>query len=115
MQDKELYQQILGLSSPGKATAIELDLASSEIRLKVAEPRGSNFCCPECKTGLPRHEHAEERRLPHLDSRQFKTFLIAIQPRENCPEHGVKTVSIPWAEKSSRYILMFVQIAIDVF
>lgn len=32
----------------------------------------------------------------------------------NCPEHGVKTVSVPWAEKSSRFTLMFVRFATDV-
>ncbi len=35
MQDKELYQQILGLSSPWKVTDVELDRASSEIRVKA--------------------------------------------------------------------------------
>lgn len=114
MQDKELYQQILGLSSPWKVTDVELDRASSEIRVKVDHPRGSKFCCPECKTELPCHDHAEERRWRHLDSCQFKTILIARQPRVNCPEHGVKTVSVPWAEKSSRFTLMFVRFAIDV-
>ncbi len=114
MQDKELYQQILGLSSPWKVTDVELDRASSEIRVKVDHPRGSKFCCPECKTELPCHDHAEERRWRHLDSCQFKTILIARQPRVNCPEHGVKTASVPWAEKSSRFTLMFVRFAIDV-
>jgi transposase len=32
----------------------------------------------------------------------------------NCPEHGVKNVSLPWAEKSSRFTLMFERFAIDV-
>lgn len=114
MQDKEFYQQILGLSSPWKVTDVELDRASAEIRVKVDHPRGSQFCCPECKTELPCHDHAEERRWRHLDSCQFKTSLIARQPRVNCPEHGVKTVSVPWAEKSSRFTLMFVRFAIDV-
>lgn len=114
MQDKELYPQILGLSSPWKVTAVELDRASSEIRVKVDHPRGSKFCCPKCKTELPCHDHAEERRWRHLDSCKFKTILIARQPLVNCPEHGVKTVSVPWAEKSSRFTLMFARLATDV-
>ena len=32
----------------------------------------------------------------------------------NCPTHGVKTVVVPWAEKSSRFTLMFVRFAIDI-
>ncbi len=114
MQDKELYQQILGLSSPWQVSSVELDKASLEIRVRVEHPRGTKFCCPDCNTELPCHDHAEERRWRHLDSCQFKTILIARQPRVNCPTHGVKTVLVPWAEKSSRFTLMFVRFAIDV-
>jgi len=32
----------------------------------------------------------------------------------NCPEHGVKTVSVPWAEKSSRFTILFERLAIGV-
>ncbi len=81
MQDKELYQQILGLSSPWKVTDADLDLASSEIRVKLDHPRSTKFCCPECKTELPCHVHAEECRRRHLDSCQFKTIHIATQPK----------------------------------
>ena len=114
MQDKELYQQILGLSSPWQVTSVELDKASLEIRVRVEHPRGIKFCCPDCNAELPCHDHAEERKWRHLDSCQFKTMLIARQPRVNCPTHGVKTVLVPWAEKSSRFTLMFVRFAIDV-
>jgi phosphate transport system ATP-binding protein len=31
----------------------------------------------------------------------------------NCPEHGVKNVSVPWAEKSSRFTLLFERLAIE--
>jgi transposase len=114
MQDKELYQQILGFSSPWKVTDIELDFASSGIRAKVDHPGGSRFYCPECKTELSCHDHAEERGWRHLDSCQFETILIACQPRVNCPENGVKTVSVPWAGRSSCFTLMFVRFVIDV-
>ena len=83
MQDKELYQQILGLSSPWKVTDVELDRASSEIRVKVDHPRGSKFCCPECKTELPCHDHAEERSIeqPPKRSSFSRTGTMAIKRR----------------------------------
>lgn len=77
-------------------------------------PRGTKFCCPECEQELPCYDHAVERRWRHLDSCQFKTFLVARLPRVNCPEHGVKNVSVPWAEKSSRFTLLFERLAIDL-
>jgi transposase len=41
-------------------------------------------------------------------------MLIARKPRVNCPKHGVKIVLVPWAEKNSRFTIMFVRFAIDV-
>jgi transposase len=114
MQDKELYQVILGLESPWTVSEVELDIASGEIRIHVGHPRGTKFGCPECERQLPCYDHAETRSWRHLDSCQFKTLLVARPPRVNCPEHGVKTVSVPWAEKSSRFTILFERLAIDV-
>jgi transposase len=114
MQDKELYQQILGLESPWSVDEVELDHEASEIRVSVQHPRGTKFNCPECELQLPCHDHAEPRRWRHLDSCQFKTILTARTPRVKCPAHGVKTVDVPWAEKSSRFTIMFERFAIDV-
>jgi transposase len=90
MQDKELYQQILGLSSPWSVQNVELDVENSEIRVNVSHPPLASFCCPECQASLACHDHAEERRWRHLDSCQFQTILTARVPRVKCPEHGVK-------------------------
>jgi len=114
VQDKELYQQILGLSSPWTVSDVQLDHDSQEIRVRVEHPRGAKFCCPECSAELPCHDHAAERRWRHLDSCQFKTVLIARTPRVKCPEHGVRNATLPWAEKGSRFTIMFERFAIDV-
>lgn len=114
MQDKELYQVILGLESPWSVSEVEMDIALGEIRIHVGHPRGTKFDCPECERQLPCYDHAETRSWRHLDSCQFKTWLVARPPRVNCPEHGVKTVSVPWAEKSSRFTILFERLAIDV-
>lgn len=114
MQDKELYQHILGLSSPWTVSDVELLMDQQEIRVRVEHPQGTKFECPECERELACHDHADERRWRHLDSCQFKTFLIARVPRVKCPEHGVKTVRVSWAEKNSRFTLMFERFAIDV-
>jgi transposase len=45
---------------------------------------------------------------------QFETVLVARTPRVNCPEHGVKTIEVPWAGKNSRITLMFEAFAIRV-
>ncbi len=114
MQDKELFQVILGLDSPWTVAEVELDTDAGEICVHVDHPRGTKFCCPECEQALPCYDHADERRWRHLDSCQYKTFLVARLPRVNCPEHGVKNVSVPWAEKSSRFTLLFERLAVDI-
>lgn len=114
MQDKELYQQILGLSSPWTVADVQLDQEAQEIRVRVEHPRGAKFRCCECQTECPIHDHADERRWRHLDSCQFKTVLIATPPRVKCPTHGVKNAVLPWAEKGSRFTMLFERFAIDV-
>ncbi len=114
MQDKELYQSILGLTSPWQVAHVELDAEAQEIRVHVEHPPGARFPCPECQSELPCHDHADERRWRHLDSCQFKTILMASQPRVKCPEHGVKTAAVPWAEKHSRFTRLFERLALDV-
>ncbi len=85
MQDRELYQQILGLSSPWTVADVQLDHEAQEIRVRVEHPRGTTFRCPECDCDCAIHDHADERRWRHLDSCQFKTLLIAAPPRVKCP------------------------------
>ena len=114
MQDKELYQQILGLSSPWIVADVQLDDEAQEIRVRVEHPRGAKFQCSECDCECAIHDHASERRWRHLDSCQFKTLLIATPPRIKCPTHGVKNAALPWAEKGSRFTMMFERFAIDV-
>ena len=114
MQDKELYQQILGLDTPWSVRDVALDHEKSEIRVQVDHPRGATFSCPECENQLSCHDHTEERRWRHLDSCQFKTILVARIPRVKCPVHGVKNANVPWAEKHSRFTIMFERFAIDV-
>ena len=41
MQDKELYQVILGLASPWSVSEVDLDTVLGEIRVHVCHPRGT--------------------------------------------------------------------------
>lgn len=114
MQDKELYQQILGLSSPWRVEDVDLRVEEEEIVVRVSHPRGTKFCCPECNAECAVYDHGEERRWRHLDSCQFRTILTACPPRVNCPTHGIKTVRVPWADTGSRFTMLFEAFAIDV-
>jgi transposase len=45
---------------------------------------------------------------------QFQTIIKSRVPRSECPEHGVKTITVPWAGPNSRFTLLFERFAIDV-
>jgi hypothetical protein len=51
MQDKELHQHILGLTSPWTVRDVNLDTENQEIRIQVDHPRGTKFCCLEDSLG----------------------------------------------------------------
>ena len=52
MEDKELYQHILGLETPWSVAEVKLDLDQQQIDIHVSHPRGTKFCCPECDQSL---------------------------------------------------------------
>ena len=45
---------------------------------------------------------------------QFMTVIRARVPRCQCPEHGVVTAAVPWAEPHGRFTLMFEAFAVAV-
>jgi transposase len=45
---------------------------------------------------------------------QFTTLIRARTPRSNCPEHGVKTTTVPWAAPQGRFTLFFERFAVEV-
>ena len=67
-----------------------------------------------CAQTLACHDQAEERVWRHLDTCQYQTFLHARVPRVDCPTHGVRQVSVPWAEPRSRFTLLMERLIIDL-
>ena len=97
MKDTSLYQQILGDTSPWHVAAVRLDAAAQTVEIEMAMKGDELWGCPECGRKMRGHG-ADRRNCRHLDSCQFKTFLMADVPRVNCPDHGTQTVKVPWSE-----------------
>lgn len=74
---------------------------------------GETCFFPECDRQLACYDHTKSLKWRHLDTRQFATILHARRPHVYCPDHGVKQVELPWAEKYSRFSLLFERLAID--
>ena len=105
-QVQELFRVALGLSAPWVVSKIEFSAEQQQLDLCVDFPSGSRFACPECgRAGCGAYD-STERTWRHLNFFQHKTFLHARQPRIECPEHGVKTVEVPWARPGSGFTLL---------
>ncbi len=112
MRDKDLYAQILGIKSPWQVSEVDLNVAKGEVMVRVEREEGMKSCCPLCKKESPGYD-SRTRRWRHLDTCQYKTILVADVPRVKCEDHGVVTVSVPWAEPNSGFTAMFEALVID--
>lgn len=113
MNDKNLYATLLGLKTPWRVANVELRLKDLEVHVFV-EHDEHRWECPVCESECALYDHQPERTWRHLDTMQYTTMLHAAPPRVKCPEHGIKAAKLPWAERSSRFTLLFERFAIDV-
>lgn len=108
------YALLLGIGSPWEVKAVELKLQEKKVEIELVWQRGAVVQCPECGHACSIHDHAPERTWRHLDTMQFTTLIRARTPRAECPEHGVKTLVVPWAVPQGRFTLLFERFAVDV-
>jgi transposase len=115
MQDRQLYEQILGIQSPWYVERVELKLDGGKgaVRVYLEHQQDRSWPCSECGQDCGLYDHQPERQWRHLDTCQYQTILHASPPRTNCSEHGIKVVKLPWAEPGSRFTALFERLAID--
>lgn len=107
-----LYATLLGVTEPWRVEQVEMKREAGEVHVTVALPTRTRWVCPECLAPAPIHDH-QERTWRHLDTCQFKTFIHARVPRLSCPAHGIRQLTVPWAEPGSRFTALFEALAID--
>ena len=104
-QMQELFRMALALAEPWVVSKIDFSQAQHQLDLWLDFPAGSKFPCPDCGGGRGVYD-STERTWRHLNFFQHKTFLHARQPRIDCPDHGVKTVEVPWAPPGAGFTLL---------
>jgi transposase len=109
----EHYRLLLGLDANWQVDDVELSLDEKWVEIRL-EFTGSEIRCPDCGELCRRHDLAPERTWRHLDTMQFETVLRARVPRCACSRCGVKTATVPWADKHSRFTLLFEAFALEV-
>jgi len=105
MQMNDLFRVALGLKEPWVVSRIEFSADQRQLDLWLDFPAGGRFDCPECGRTCGAYD-STERTWRHLNFFEHKTLLHARQPRVQCPEHGVKTVEVPWGRPGAGFTLL---------
>ncbi len=106
MDERGLFTMALGLTPPWEVVDIDFDAERHRLDLYLDFPAGSRFACPQCEVACGVHD-TNERSWRHLNFFQHEAYLHARLPRIKCPEHGVKTVEVPWARPGAGFTLLF--------
>ena len=108
----EHYAQLIGLGRPWQVSRVEVSHSDQEVRLFVVRAARPRLRCPECDAPCGGYD-TRERRWRHLDTMQYRTFVIAEVPRVRCEKHGIRQVAVPWSEPGSRFTALFEALVID--
>jgi len=110
----EHYERLLGLDGDWQVLDVELVLEEQRVAIRLESVAGESFCCSGCGEKCLLKDHAKQREWRHMDTMQFETEMRARVPRTDCPQCGVKTCAVPWADLHGRFTLMFEAFAVRV-
>lgn len=106
----QLFERSMGLGPEWEVSDVwfeEKGDAPSELHIRVAHVRGRAVECPECGRRCGTYD-TRERTWRHLDIWQYETIVHCAVPRADCPEHGVRTVRMPWEVRpNSHFTALF--------
>jgi len=108
----EHYARLIGVERPWQVSRVEVSHEEQEVRIYVVRASRPKLRCPECDRPGGGYD-TRERRWRHLDTMQYRTYLIAEIPRVECAEHGVRQVAVPWSDPGSRFTALFEALVID--
>jgi len=103
----------LGVTPPWRLLDQRLDTGQRPYVLAIwlEANRGALFPCPDCDKACKAHDF-KAFTWRHLNFFQHHCQITAKVPRTDCPEHGVKRMTVPWARDGSGFTLLFEQAAL---
>jgi transposase len=107
MRDIDLFQLALGLVPPWMVADAKFDAENKRLDIEIDFKTGGRFACPECGKGDCAVHDTVKKTWRHLNFFQHQAFLHARVPRIECPDHGVRLVTVPWARPGSGFTLLF--------
>lgn len=111
MRDPEIWEKLLGLERPWFVERVAVDRERKVVETFIGYEGEAS--CPECGQRAGKYDR-RERRWRHLDLYEYAAFVVAQVPRTDCPEHGIRQVSVPWAEGRSGLTSLFARLAVSL-
>ena len=103
---------LLGIASPWEVSEIKQDKVLFMAEIHVTCSKDSVFHCPECGKVCPGYDH-RIWKWRHIGICNYQTKVVARVPRVSCSEHGIQTVSVPWADARVSFTTEFESHVID--
>lgn len=105
-----LFERSMGLGGEWRVEDVWFEPregSADELHIRVGRAPGTAVACPECGRRCGAYD-TRERAWRHLDIWQYRTVVHCRVPRADCPEHGARTVRVPWeARTNSRFTALF--------
>ncbi|MDG5817172.1 ISL3 family transposase [Chitinispirillales bacterium ANBcel5] len=114
MNDKTLFEKILGLNEPWFITTVKVDEQQQRVDIWVDHEMNIEVRCPVCDHFCAVYDHSPERVYRHLNVCQMTTFIHVRLPRSNCKEHGIKQIVSEFGENGSDMTYQFEAFIIDI-
>jgi transposase len=111
---RSFFQNLLELKEPWRVVGVTLKEEERSVEIEVEWPDSYKVPCVDCGRACGVYDHAGVRWWRHLDTMNRTTRICCRVPRSNCPEHGVKTLEVPWASARSRFTVEFEKQTIDL-
>lgn len=101
-----LFERSMGLGLEWEVSDVwfeERGGGAGELRVRVAHVRGRAVGCPGRGRRCGACD-ARERAWRRLGIWQYETAVRCAVPRADCPEHGVRTVRMPWEARPNSHL-----------
>lgn len=105
-----LFEHSMGLGPEWEVSDVWFEQPEGgpeRLHVRVARVPGEAVPCPECGRRCGVYD-SRERTWRHLDIWQYETVVHCAVPRADCPEHGARTVRMPWEVRpNSHFTALF--------
>jgi len=106
------FGQLLDIKAPWRVSRVTLTQKEKQVQFEVVCEEGAELTCPECGAVCPGYDH-RTRKSHHLDVSRYQSVVLADVPRVRCSQHGIRTVSVSWADRRSRFTGAYEALVID--